>query len=316
MDNCAPFYNTCRHRGTRLVTNTQGQFAGCRIQCPYHLWSYNCHGELVSAPRMDDHATFQTSDWPLVPVAIDHWQGFLWVNLADQPAPLTEVFAAFWTRLDPWQTSQLRVVHAEVYDLHSNWKLVLENFSECYHCPSVHPGLPELSPPRTATNDFTDGRFLGGPMQLTQQSMTTNGRRCCEPLSTLDAADRQRTLLLHVAAQSVVGLHPDFVIAWQIDPLSPAQTRITCRWLFAAEAIDAPGFDPTPAIDSGTGRTAKTGRFASRVMPASAHPAIAPAPSPPTNRSCKRSTGKSSPCWVTSLRVHTPANRNSSMARP
>jgi Rieske 2Fe-2S family protein len=243
------FYDSCRHRGTRLTNGERGRFPGARIQCAYHRWTYSCHGELLAAPRMDDTSEFCRADWSLVSVAVAAWQGFVWVNLAESPPALHEEFDRFLRHFDAWQLDQLQTLHEVRYELKTNWKLVLENFSECYHCPSIHPGLAQLSSPLSATNDFTRGILLGGPMQLTHQSMTTTGRQCCAPIATLDDQDRQRTYYYTLFPNLMLGLHPDFVIAWQLEPQSPNRTMIHCRWLFHPDVMENGGCEPEGAIE-------------------------------------------------------------------
>ncbi len=81
------FYNVCRHRGTRLLESPEG-CVGKRIQCPYHAWTYDLHGNLVAAPHMDEGPRFQKADYPLKTVALDRWDGHLFVHLGDHPEPL------------------------------------------------------------------------------------------------------------------------------------------------------------------------------------------------------------------------------------
>ena len=243
------FYNNCRHRGTRLVTESSGEFSSCKIQCPYHRWTYSCRGDLVTAPRADEDPEFCVEEWPLQTVNIASWQGFLLVNLSEQPRSLVDVFSSFINRLDPWQTDSLLPVHTEVYELTTNWKLVLENFNECYHCSSIHPGLAQLSPPRSATNDFSDGLLLGGPMELAKESMTMTGRRCCDAIDTLSAEDRRRTYYYTLFPNLLLAMHPDFVLAWRLHPIAPDRTRIICQWLFPPDRIQLPEFDASGAIE-------------------------------------------------------------------
>jgi len=91
-DRVRAFYNVCRHRGTRLCEEHQGQFAGT-IQCPYHAWTYSLDGRLIGAPSADTIEDFDKAEWPLHSVAIAAWEGFLFINLADEPEPFDEAYA-------------------------------------------------------------------------------------------------------------------------------------------------------------------------------------------------------------------------------
>lgn len=240
-------FNVCRHRGCRLATAADGQFSHSRIRCPYHRWTYDCQGELLAAPNMPDD--FRADEWPLQSAEIVEWQGFLFVHLAEEPQPIDEAFAPFWRQFDAWRMQELVVAHSEVYDLATNWKMVFQNFNECYHCRSVHPGLDDLSPVTDCSNDFSAGPFLGGPMQLSAESMTTDGKRTAEPIRTLDDQQKQRVYYYTMIPNMMYGLHPDFVVAWRIEPQGPSHTKIIAQWLYEPEAIQQPDFDPQPAIE-------------------------------------------------------------------
>ncbi|MEO1529485.1 MAG: aromatic ring-hydroxylating dioxygenase subunit alpha [Planctomycetota bacterium] len=240
-------YNVCRHRGSRLATEPRGAFSHCRIRCPYHRWTYDCAGELLAAPNMAEE--FQVADWPLRHVTVDVWEGFVFINLANDPPPIATAFEAFWEQLSPWSTGDLVVAHEEKYELATNWKMVYQNFNECYHCRSVHPGLDELSPVEDCSNDFSEGPFLGGPMQLSSESMTIDGKRTAPVIRTLDEARKHRVYYYTLLPNMLFGLHPDFVLAWRLEPRSPGSTKITAQWLYEPEAIASPGFDPRPAIE-------------------------------------------------------------------
>jgi Rieske 2Fe-2S family protein len=241
--------NVCRHRGTQLVSNSEGHLPACRVQCRYHRWTYHCDGRLIAAPNMDEQPDFDRGDWPLHTAQIAEWEGFLLVNLSPAPQSVQSAFAPFYERLRPWRVSELRVAHREKYDVATNWKMIFENFNECYHCPSVHPGLNEMSPVDACTNDFAEGPFLGGPMELAAESMTTTLRLAAPVIGTLDRADARRVYYYTLLPNMLFALHPDFVIAWRLEPRSSRQTRVVAEWLFEPETMASPDFDPTPAVD-------------------------------------------------------------------
>lgn len=240
-------FNLCRHRGSRLATDSAGEFSHCRIRCPYHRWTYDCDGKLLAAPNMPD--SFQKDEWSLRTAVIDVWQGFLFVNLAGNPQPIEDAFRPFWNQLSDWRTSELKVAHQEEYELETNWKMVFQNFNECYHCRSVHPGLEELSPVDDCSNDFSHGPFLGGPMRLSSESMTTNGKRTADVIQSLPEDKRDRVYYYTLLPNMLFAMHPDFVLAWRIHPRSPSQTTITAQWLYESDAMQHPDFDPGSAIE-------------------------------------------------------------------
>lgn len=244
------FHNFCRHRGTRLCAENHGQLGGS-IRCSYHAWTYALDGTLKGAPNMQDVAGFDKASWGLRPVALAEWRGFLFVNLADNTPPFDEALHSLLDRFTQWPLAELKSVHQTVYDVAANWKLFFHNYSECYHCPTVHPHLNRLTPYRNSENDLTDGPVLGGPMTLSnpEGSMTMHGKCCAPTFRGLTAAERGRVYYYTVFPSAFLSLHPDYVLIYRAQPLAIDRTRIVCDWYFEPDAVAAPGFDPQPAID-------------------------------------------------------------------
>ena len=171
------FYNVCRHRGTRLCEDHGGHSS--TIQCPYHAWTYGLDGRLIGSPHMDEVPGFDRSQYSLHAVNLGLWEGFIFVNLDDDPMPLEEWFAPLAAKFSHWNLPRLRSVKRVEYDVKANWKLMFENYSECYHCPGVHPMLSKVSPYDSAENDLTEGPFLGGFMRINKgKSLTMSGEAC------------------------------------------------------------------------------------------------------------------------------------------
>jgi Rieske 2Fe-2S family protein len=141
------FHNTCRHRGSTLCATSRGHFANGRIVCPYHAWTYGLGGELLATPRMDLPADFRRENYPLYAAHLDTWGGFLFVNLSDKPATTLQSFLGDEAEnVRRWPLADLVSVHREVSTLACNWKIFWENYSECYHCPGIHPELCRVVP--------------------------------------------------------------------------------------------------------------------------------------------------------------------------
>ncbi len=243
-------HNLCRHRGTRLVTEARGRFPRT-IQCPYHAWTYALDGALTGAPFMDEVEGFCRADYPLRSVALAEWEGCVFVNLSDDPEPFEEAFAPLIGKFGRWALADVVPVHRIVYELDANWKLVFQNYSECYHCPALHPALNRLTPFRNASNDLEEGPFLGGPMHMSIEggSMTMTGARCAPPLGELSGDELNQVQYYTVFPNLLLSLHPDYALVHRIDRLAVDRTRIVCDWLFHPDAVAEPGFDPSPAID-------------------------------------------------------------------
>ncbi len=243
-------YNVCRHRGTRLCEQHQGQFSET-IQCPYHAWTYSLDGRLIGAPSADTIEGFDKSDWPLHSVATATWEGFLFINLADEPEPFEEAYAPLMGRFSRFNLPSLAAHRRVDYHLTCNWKFVVQNYSECYHCPLVHPALVKLSPPTSGENDLYRGPFLGGYMELvdSSESLTVSGRSCGVMVGDLPADDLKRVYYYSLFPNVLLSLHPDYVMYHTLWPKAPGQTLVTCEWLFHPDTLKDPSYNPDDGIE-------------------------------------------------------------------
>ena len=242
--NIQAFYNVCRHRGTRLC-QTDGQFSQT-IQCPYHAWTYGLDGRLLGAPTLQDNSDFDKEAYGLHRVATAVWEGLIFINLAIQPEPFEEAFAPLLDKFKAWQIPTLTETHQIVYEVKANWKIIFHNYSECYHCPAIHPKLNELTPYRNSSNDLEEGFILGGPMKMSkpQGSMTMNGRVCAPILNQTNGLVYYYTIFPTL----FLSLFPDYVMTHRLEPISPNRTRIICDWLFAPQNSQNDLFNPDEAI--------------------------------------------------------------------
>jgi choline monooxygenase len=131
--------NVCRHRGRRILEGSGNCSRGGKFACPYHSWVYELDGRLSGAPFMDKTANFRTSDWRLPELAHDVWQGFVFVNFDREAAPVSKQLGTLDAVLAPFQMAQMKTVAFHNYPAPWNWKQTIENFSEAYHQPPVHP---------------------------------------------------------------------------------------------------------------------------------------------------------------------------------
>ncbi len=242
------FYNVCRHRGTRLCEDKGGRFRA--IQCPYHAWTYGLDGRLIGAPHMDDVPGFNKAEHSLHAVNLALWEGFIFVSLAKKPTLLEEWFAPLAGKFSHWNLPKLRSAKRIEYDVRANWKLIFENYSECYHCPGVHPTLAKLTPYDSAENDLCEGPFLGGFMPITKgKSLTMSGNACALPVGDINAEDFHRVFYYSIFPNMLLSMHPDYVMVHQLWPKSPDRTLILCDWFFHREAFDRTDFNPKDAIE-------------------------------------------------------------------
>jgi Rieske 2Fe-2S family protein len=157
------------------------------------------------------------------------------------------------------------------YDVRANWKLIFENYSECYHCLGVHPELSKISPYDSAENDLTEGPFLGGFMRIAKgRSLTMSGNGCALGIADASRArdraparnrnpsqeiendhdhdGKNRVFYYSIFPNMLLSLHPDYVMVHQLQPHSPERTLILCDWFFHPEAFKHNDFNPDDAI--------------------------------------------------------------------
>ena len=238
------FYNVCRHRGTRLCEAASGRFSQT-IQCPYHAWTYRLDGRLTGAPHMDEVEGFDRADYPLHEAALGRWEGFLFVNLAQDAEAFDDAFAPLVDRFARYNLAGLRTVRRIEYDVRANWKLVLQNYNECLHCPTIHPELTTKLPYTSGANDLIEGPFLGGYMEIRapHESATMSGRMCALPLGDLSAEDRARAYYYSLFPTMMLSIHPDYAVFYRVLPTGPMESRVICDWMVNPEAPAAPGYD-------------------------------------------------------------------------
>ena len=242
------FYNVCRHRGTRVCEEGEGRFSGS-IQCSYHAWTYGLDGKLIGAPFMKDVEGFRWEEFPLKPAPVHVWDGFIFVHLGmDAPASFEQLYAPLIGRFRAWNLGALKSHQRVSYDVKSNWKYIFQNFNECYHCPTIHPLLNRYTDYTSGSNDLIDGPFLGGFMDITNESMTVTGRACALPLGEL-GDDSRRGYYYSILPNLLLNIHPDYVMFHLVLPEAPGRSTITSEWLFNGESFGRPDFRPQEAVD-------------------------------------------------------------------
>jgi len=245
------FYNVCRHRGTRLKEDACGHASS--IQCPYHAWTYRLDGRLIGAPHMDEVPGFDKADYSLRAVNLALWEGFIFINLDENAMALEEWFAPLNGKFSHWNMSILRPAKRIEYDVRANWKLMFENYSECYHCPGVHPQLQKVSPYDSAENDLSEGPLLGGFMKINKGAgLTMSGKACAVKIDHEQEHEQaQENLVFYysIFPNMLLSLHPEYVMVHQLWPKSPERTLIVCDWFFHPDAFNRPDFKPDDAIE-------------------------------------------------------------------
>jgi glycine betaine catabolism A len=256
------FYNLCRHRGSRLVPPEITEPAvepgrsGCfahgtsgsagAIRCPYHAWTYGLDGSLRSAPFLPDLRRYR-SVLGLHTVDVDSWGGFVFARLEPGPGTLADSLGGIPGRLAAYPLAELRVGARLRYEVAANWKVILENYNECYHCGPVHPELCELVPDFArggADLDWDAGiRHRPGAYTFTKTGTTTRS-----PFPGLSEPDRARHRGELALPNLMISLSADHVAAFTVWPIAAARTTIVCDFLFHPREMAKPDFDPSDAV--------------------------------------------------------------------
>ena len=236
------FYNVCRHRGARLVEEECGRLRGA-IACPYHAWTYALDGSFRRAPSSHPQHGDARS---LALAKLSHGmrEGFVFVNLDPQAQALDDLFGAL-PDFARYRLPELRRACRLDYEIGANWKIVCENYSECYHCPGVHPQLNRIAD--LASGGFEESAsFNGGPMRLRPgfETMSMSGRAIGARLCPDSGADASLAHYYLVYPNLMLGIHPDYLVTHVVWPIAVDRSRIKCEIFFAPEAFDAPAFDP------------------------------------------------------------------------
>ena len=246
-------YNVCRHRGSQLVPTPPGAPPSCAaagaLRCPYHSWTYSLAGELLRAPHTDLEDDLDPADFSLHPVGVAEWAGFVLVHLTPaSAAPVTDVLARAAANLANYAMGDLVTGRTLTYEVSANYKVVAENYNECYHCGPVHPELTRLVP---AFGSGGSGLAWedGIPHREGAWTFTTTGTTTRAPLPGLSEAERTRHKGELVHPNLLLSCSADHVAAFVLLPQDVDRTRIDCHLLFAADAVADPAFDPSDAVD-------------------------------------------------------------------
>ena len=253
------FYNVCRHRGAQLCAVADdphgavlrgGVLGGRLIRCPYHAWTYDLDGRLVNAPFMDEQEGFEAGDIALHPVGVACWGGFVFLNLQPEGAPdFSAHIAGVDQRLIRYGLNDLRTGPVLEYTVHANWKVICENYNECYHCGPVHPELCAVVPAFRERGGADLDWDRGIPHREGATTFTATGETSRASFPDLDADEQTRHKGEMLLPNLFLSLARDHVAAFLLHPRGAGLTDIACRFLFASDAMAQPDFDPSDAVE-------------------------------------------------------------------
>jgi glycine betaine catabolism A len=250
----AAHYNVCRHRGSQLVPEgCAGSFGG-GIRCPYHSWTYTLEGELRTAPFLDESDGLARSELSLHAVGVDCWGGFVFVHLSPGEAKasghtLAGQLGPVPDRLRRYPLAELRVARRLVYEVQANWKVMLENYNECYHCGPVHPELCRLVPAFKQRGGSDLDWERGIPHRDGAWTFTATGTSTRAPFDGLDDDERIRHKGELIYPNLLLSLSAEHVAAFLVFPHGPDRTTIVNEFLFDPAEMAKPGFEPADAVE-------------------------------------------------------------------
>ncbi|GAA2093861.1 aromatic ring-hydroxylating dioxygenase subunit alpha [Streptomyces albiaxialis] len=248
------FLNVCRHRGAQLCTEESGTVRRA-LQCPYHAWTYDLDGKLTAAPNLTRMTDVDRGEYGLHGVHLREWLGYGWVCLAPEPPSFEEtVMGDVAGRLGGtdvighYGIEALALGTRHTYDVAANWKLIIENFMECYHCATIHPELTEVLP------EFADGFaaqfYVGHGPEFAEeaQGFTVDGSAGFDRLPGVPDSHDRRYYAITIRPQVFVNLVPDHVIVHRMFPLAEDRTVVECDWLYAPEVVES-GADVSRSVE-------------------------------------------------------------------
>ena len=244
------FFNVCRHRGHQVVEPGAVTNAPI-IRCPYHAWVYGLDGCLRGAADFNEVSGFDVADYRLTAVPVAEWHGWVFANVSGDGPAFDRYLGGLHHHVEPYEPERLVCAARHDYVVRANWKLIVENYHECYHCSSIHPELCRVSPPTSGVNLDTNGAWVGGIMELADDAVTMSldGRSEGTMLPGLSQEQRRQVLYVGLFPNLLISPHPDYALTHLLTPLSPDETRVDCEWLFASEATERTRFDPSYAVD-------------------------------------------------------------------
>lgn len=252
-------YNTCRHRGSLICLEEKGRAP--KLVCPYHQWVYDKDGTLLNARLMPDD--FDKSEHGLHPVKVEVTGGFIFISLSDNPPDFKKVADDYFPFLSPYKLENAKVAFKKSYELRTNWKLVAENFRECYHCGPAHPeycsaviganmkeSATEVLEERKvewvknglAVNnvEFENDSFhfaIRYPLRPGVLSYSTDGSKVAIPMG--DHKDYNAGVLgLVVLPNFWMDAVSDYMWTMRVTPVGPSKTMIDLAWLVDKNAIE------------------------------------------------------------------------------
>jgi len=225
----------CRHRWMLLGTGAES--AGT-ISCPYHKWTYALDGALMAAPLMDEAQGFDKAACALPTFACDIWNGFIFVNLDGQAAPLAPALAPLTDELAPWKIAEMEIVGRIEMDQAYNWKVLADNFMEAYHHFAIHPQTFEVHYPAAITHvDAPAGPFAALRIPHRDNALADT---LFNPLPGIPDAARRGFSVFNVYPSMLLAVLADTVIWYRMEIADADSFRLAVYLLAHPDSLEVP----------------------------------------------------------------------------
>lgn len=296
------FHNSCRHRGSILCKPGQGNTA--RLTCPYHRWTYGLDGRLLAAGRMPED--FQKSDHGLKQVHLERVAGAIFICLAETPPDIETMRRDLTPLLAPHNLQHAKLAYQSTLVEYANWKLVMENGRECYHCATGHPELSLTFPVNaSAYFDLEDepalafGRRMAEiglpmgpvgedwwqavrfPLNPGTVAMTTDGQFNVRKLMCEAGGGDTGSLRWAVEPNNFCHSTSEYTFAFTAIPVSPTETYVVSRWLVHEDAVEGVDYDIETLTDLWTRTNLQDKEFAENNQLGVNSPGYTPGPYSP-----------------------------------
>jgi len=246
------FYNVCSHRGTKFLDDGAGNVRKA-FRCPYHAWTYDLNGCLIGTPNVQEDEYFERSKFSLHGISVEDYAGFLFVNMSGDPRPLHDALndgAETITTFGRYKMDELRIGVRIVYEVAANWKIIVENYNECLHCPTIHPELVKVVP-LYRFGEVWDEQVPddGNGMVEGATSFTMTGQSELPKFPGLYPDDYRMYYGMFSFPNLMLNLHPDAAMYYIAFPKGPGHTQVVSEYLFRPETIEDPSFKPEPVVE-------------------------------------------------------------------
>jgi phenylpropionate dioxygenase-like ring-hydroxylating dioxygenase large terminal subunit len=235
------FANSCRHRGAAVLSGE----GTCKrtFSCPYHSWTYDLEGKLLVAPEMDKTIGFRPEDYSLVPVRLEQWAGFIFINFDTGARSLREFLGDIPEVLESYHFENMTCVRRVEYDLACNWKIYVENAMEAYHVATVHRSTLSKQRGEFPTVEPSGGEWMALHKEHEGTRALLTGDTGFPRIPTLAGKAAKGSYYPLIFPSTMFGCTTDCMWWLELHPISASRTRLIVGSCFLNETVARPDFD-------------------------------------------------------------------------